>query len=132
MNKLMGNWLSDNWSVILDKYPKAEPLLYYFSDYFNTVSWVCPFVDVIKNAIRGEGDSIQETSTYLLMNDVVDEGHTVDAAEFYFNGEFDGKVPFKTFALVLEIIALAYVESNPQNREEILSCLPRLKQVYGI
>ena len=101
-------------------------------DYFSTCSENDYFINILKNAIRGEGDSIQETSTYLLMNDVVDEGHTVDAAEFYFNGEFDGKVPFKTFALVLEIIALAYVESNPQNREEILSCLPRLKQVYGI
>ncbi len=39
------------------------------------------------------------------MDDVVDEGHIIDAVEFYFNGEFDGKVPFKVFASVLELIA---------------------------
>ncbi|UUM26403.1 hypothetical protein NQU59_11930 [Acinetobacter colistiniresistens] len=128
----MIEWLRNNRQDILKKHPDATPLLAYFMDYFSTCSENDYFINILKNAIRGEGDSIQETSTYLLMNDVVDEGHTVDAAEFYFNGEFDGKVPFKTFALVLEIIALAYVESNPQNREEILSCLPRLKQVYGI
>ncbi|EHU2109496.1 hypothetical protein [Acinetobacter baumannii] len=132
MNKLMSDWLSNNWSAILKNYPEAEPLLYYFSDYFNTVAWVDPIIDIIKRAIRGEGANIQETSAYLLMDDVVDEGHIIDAAEFYFNGEFDGKVPFKVFASVLELIALAYAEHNPEEKEQIIHLIPRLKKVYDI
>ncbi|HAV4217143.1 hypothetical protein Q5X71_02345 [Acinetobacter baumannii] len=132
MNKLMSDWLSNNWNEILKRYPEAEPLLYYFSDYFNTIAWGDPIVDIIKKAIRGEGDNIQETSAYLLMDDVVDEGHIIDAAEFYFNGEFDGKVPFKVFASVLELIALAYAEHNPEEKEQIIHLIPRLKKVYDI
>nr|EHZ6774692.1 hypothetical protein [Acinetobacter baumannii] len=96
------------------------------------VAWVDPIIDIIKRAIRGEGANIQETSAYLLMDDVVDEGHIIDAAEFYFNGEFDGKVPFKVFASVLELIALAYAEHNPEEKEQIIHLIPRLKKVYDI
>lgn len=96
MNQLMCDWLNNNWNNILQKYPEAKPVLSFFMDYFSTCAGRSPFVDILKKAIRGEGDSLQEISTYLLMNSVVDEGHVVDAAEFYFNGEFDGKVPFKT------------------------------------
>lgn len=132
MNQLMCDWLNNNWNNILQKYPEAKPVLSFFMDYFSTCAGRSSFVDILKKAIQGEGDSLQEISTYLLMNSVVDEGHVVDAAEFYFNGEFDGKVPFKTFASVLELITLAYAECNPENREEILHFLPRLKQVYGV
>ncbi|EML1064861.1 hypothetical protein RGH81_001198 [Acinetobacter nosocomialis] len=132
MNKLMSDWLSNNWNEILKRYPEAELLLYYFSDYFNTVAWVDPIIDIIKRAIRSEGANIQETSAYLLMDDIVDEGYIIDAAEFYFNGEFDGKVPFKVFASVLELIALAYAEHNPEEKEQILDLMPRLKKVYDI
>ncbi|MBP1493118.1 hypothetical protein J8Z69_02250 [Acinetobacter nosocomialis] len=132
MNELMSDWLSNNWSVILKSYPEAEPLLYYFSDYFNAVAWVNPIIDIIKRAIRGEGANIQETSAYLLMDDVVDEGHLIDAVEFYFNGEFDGKVPFKVFASVLELIALAYAEHNPEEKGQIIHLIPHLKKVYDI
>ncbi|WP_151763670.1 hypothetical protein [Acinetobacter nosocomialis] len=128
MNELMSDWLSNNWSVILKSYPEAEPLLYYF----NTVAWVNPIIDIIKRAIRGEGANIQETSAYLLMDDVVDEGHIIDAVEFYFNGEFDGKVPFKVFASVLELIVLAYAEHNSEEKERIIHLIPRLKKVYAI
>ncbi|MDO7206994.1 hypothetical protein Q5M48_02205 [Acinetobacter nosocomialis] len=132
MNELMSDWLSNNWSVILKSYPEAEPLLYYFSDYFNTVAWVNPIIDIIKRAIRGEGANIQETSAYLLMDDVVDEGYIIDAVEFYFNGEFDGKVPFKVFASVLELIALAYAEHNPEEKRKIIHLIAHLKKVYDI
>ncbi|THV19420.1 hypothetical protein FAU76_09535 [Acinetobacter baumannii] len=132
MMQYMIEWLRTNRNEILKKYPEAEPLLYYFSDYFNTVAWVDPIIDIIERAIRGEGANIQETSAYLLMDDVVDEGHIIDAAEFYFNGELDGKVPFKVFASVLELIALAYAEHNPEEKEQILDLMPRLKKVYDI
>lgn len=132
MMQYMIEWLRNNRNEILHKYPEADPELSFFMDYFVTGDGGYAFIDILKNAIRGEGYSLQETSTYLLMNDVVDEGHVVDAAEFYFYDDLDGKVPFKTFASVLELITLAYAECNPENREEILHFLPRLKQVYGV
>ncbi|MCG7219733.1 hypothetical protein [Acinetobacter sp. AG3] len=101
-------------------------------DYFVTCAGGYTFIDILKNAIRSEGYSLQETSTYLLMNSVVDEGHVVDSAEFYFYDELDGKVPFEVFASVLELIALAYAEYNPEDNEQIIDLIPRLKRVYGI
>ena len=35
MNKLMSDWLSNNWNEILKRYPEAELLLYYFSGNFS-------------------------------------------------------------------------------------------------
>ncbi|MGB9040672.1 MAG: hypothetical protein WCC23_19500, partial [Acinetobacter calcoaceticus] len=72
------------------------------------------------------------TSSYFLMNDVTDEEHVIDAAEFYFYDELDGKVPFKVFASVLELIALAYADHNPEEKEQIIHLIPRLKKVYDI
>ncbi len=66
------------------------------------------------------------------MDSIVDEGHVVDAAEFYFYDELDGKVPFKVFASVLELIALAYAEHNLEEKEQIIHLMPRLKKVYDI
>jgi len=101
-------------------------------DYFVTGSRGYSFVDILKRAIQGEGVSTQETSTYFLMDSIVDEGHVVDAAEFYFYDELDGKVPFKVFASVLELIALAYAEHNPEEKEQIIHLITRLKKVYDI
>lgn len=64
------------------------------------------------------------------MNYVMDEGHLIDAAEFYFYDELDGKVPFKLFASVLELIA--YAEYNSEEKEQIIDLMPRLKKVYDI
>ena len=132
MMQYMIEWLRNNRNDILKKYPEADPELSFFMDYFVTCTGGHTFIDILKNAIRGEGYSLQETSTYFLMNDVLDEGHVVDAAEFYFYDELDGKVPFEVFASVLELIALAYAEYNPEDNEQIIDLIPRLKRVYGI
>ena len=128
----MCDWLDDNRNDILKKYPEAEPELSFFMDYFVTSSGGYSFVDILKRAIQGEGASTQETSTYFLMNSIVDEGHVVDAAEFYFYDDLDGKVPFQVFALVLELVAFAYAEYNPEDHEQIIHLISLLKQVYGI
>ncbi|WP_347017213.1 hypothetical protein H2788_06265 [Acinetobacter seifertii] len=128
----MIEWLRTNRNEILKKYPEAAPELSFFMDYFVTSTGGYTFISILKDAIRGEGYSLQETSSYLLMNDVTDEGHVIDAAEFYFYDELDGKVPFKVFASVLELIALAYAEHNPEEKEQILDLMPRLKKVYDI
>lgn len=132
MMQYMIEWLRNNRNDILKKYPEADPELSFFMDYFVTCTGGYTFIDILKNAIRGEGYSLQETSTYFLMNDVLDEGYIVDAAEFYFYDELDGKVPFKVFASVLELIALAYAEYNPEDRELIINLLPKLRRAYGI
>ncbi|MDO6643008.1 hypothetical protein ACNPQK_07700 [Acinetobacter guillouiae] len=132
MMQYMIEWLRNNRNDILQKYPEADPELSFFMDYFVTCTGGYTFIDILKNAIRSEGYSLQETSTYLLMNSVVDEGHVVDSAEFYFYDELDGKVPFEVFASVLELIALAYAEYNPEDNEQIIDLIPRLKRVYGI
>ena len=132
MMQYMIEWLRTNRNDILKKYPEAEPELSFFMDYFVTFTGGYSFVDILKRAIQGEGVSTQETSTYFLMDSIVDEGHVVDAAEFYFYDELDGKVPFKVFASVLELIALAYAEYNPEEKEQILDLMPRLKKVYDI
>lgn len=132
MMQYMIEWLRKNRNEILKKYPEADPELSFFMDYFVTSSVGYTFISILKDAIRGEGYSLQETPSYFLMNDVTDEGHIINAAEFYFNGELDGKVPFKVFASVLELIALAYAEHNPEEKEQILDLMPRLKKVYDI
>ncbi|QNX59510.1 hypothetical protein [Acinetobacter seifertii] len=132
MMQYMIEWLRTNRNDILKKYPEAEPELSFFMDYFVTSTGGYTFISILKDAIRGEGYSLQETSSYFLMNDVTDEGHVVDAAEFYFYDELDGKVPFKVFASVLELIALAYAEHNPEEKEQIIHLIPRLKKVYDI
>jgi|GEM_PF-326172 len=132
MMQYMIEWLRTNRNNILKKYPEAEPELSFFMDYFVTSTGGYTFISILKDAIRGEGYSLQETSSYFLMNDVTDEGHVVDAAEFYFYDELDGKVPFKVFASVLELIALAYAEHNPEEKEQIIHLIPRLKKVYDI
>ncbi|MDO7211692.1 hypothetical protein Q5M80_07555 [Acinetobacter nosocomialis] len=101
-------------------------------NYFFTTTGEYIFISLLKDAIRGEGYSLQETSSYLLMNDVTDEGHVIDAAEFYFYNELDGKVPFKVFASVLELIVLAYAEHNSEEKERIIHLIPRLKKVCDI
>ncbi|MDP7762206.1 hypothetical protein QWI60_01035 [Acinetobacter baumannii] len=101
-------------------------------NYYFTTTGEYIFISLLKDAIRGEGYSLQETSSYFLMNYVMDEGHIIDAAEFYFYDELDGKVPFKVFASVLELIALAYAEHNPEEKEQIIHLIPRLKKVYDI
>ncbi|QNW95826.1 hypothetical protein IC800_06175 [Acinetobacter seifertii] len=128
----MIEWLRTNRNDILKKYPEADPELSFFMDHFVTSTGGYTFISILKDAIRGEGSSLQETSSYLLMDDVVDEGHIIDAVEFYFNGEFDGKVPFKVFASVLELIALAYAEHNPEEKGQIIHLIPHLKKVYDI
>nr|EQN29882.1 hypothetical protein HMPREF0014_04578 [Acinetobacter sp. RUH 2624] len=80
----MIEWLRTNRNEILKKYPEADPELSFFMDYFVTSTGRYTFISILKDAIRGEGSSLQETSSYLLMNDVTDEGHVIDAAEFYF------------------------------------------------
>ncbi len=125
-------WLRTNRNEILKKYPEADPELSFFMDYFVTSTGRYTFISILKDAIRGEGSSLQETSSYLLMNDVTDEGHVIDAAEFYFYDELDGKVPFKVFASVLELIVLAYAEHNSEEKERIIHLIPRLKKVYDI
>ena len=90
------------------------------------------FIDMIKLAIRKEGASIQEVADYSFTNDVTDDGERVDVVEFYFNGELDGTVPVKMFVEVFEIIALAYAEYNPEDKEQIIHLIPRLEQAYGI
>ncbi|AVI34063.1 hypothetical protein AB2R53_18735 [Acinetobacter baumannii] len=132
MMQYMIEWLRTNRNDILKKYPEAEPELSFFMDYFVTGSGGYSFVDILKRSIKGEGVSTQETSTYFLMDSIVDEGHVVDAAEFYFYDELDGKVPFKVFASVLELIALAYAEHNLEEKEQIIHLMPRLKKVYDI
>ncbi len=128
----MIEWLRTNRNDILKKYPEAEPELSFFMDYFVTSTGGYTLISILKDAIRGEGYSLQETSSYFLMNDVTDEGHVIDAAEFYFYDELDGKVPFKVFASVLELIALAYAEHNLEEKEQIIHLIPRLKKVYDI
>ncbi|ENV60497.1 hypothetical protein F950_01724 [Acinetobacter soli NIPH 2899] len=128
----MIEWLRTNRNDILKKYPEAEPELSFFMDYFITSTGGYTLISILKDAIRGEGYSLQETSSYFLMNDVTDEGHVIDAAEFYFYDELDGKVPFKVFASVLELIALAYAEHNLEEKEQIIHLIPRLKKVYDI
>ncbi|KQQ77000.1 hypothetical protein [Acinetobacter sp. Leaf130] len=132
MMQYMIEWLRTNRNDILKKYPEAEPELSFFMDYFVTSTGGYTFISILKDAIRGEGYSLQETSSYFLMNDVTDEGHVIDAAEFYFYDELDGKVPFKVFASVLELIALAYADHNPEEKEQIIHLIPRLKKVYDI
>ncbi|WP_040053906.1 hypothetical protein [Acinetobacter soli] len=132
MMQYMIEWLRTNRNDILKKYPEAEPELSFFMDYFITSTGGYTLISILKDAIRGEGYSLQETSSYFLMNDVTDEGHVIDAAEFYFYDELDGKVPFKVFASVLELIALAYAEHNLEEKEQIIHLIPRLKKVYDI
>ncbi|MBO3639981.1 MULTISPECIES: hypothetical protein [Acinetobacter] len=132
MMQYMIEWLRTNRNDILKKYPEAEPELSFFMDYFVTSTGGYTLISILKDAIRGEGYSLQETSSYFLMNDVTDEGHVIDAAEFYFYDELDGKVPFKVFASVLELIALAYAEHNLEEKEQIIHLIPRLKKVYDI
>jgi len=132
MMQYMIEWLRTNRNDILKKYPEAEPELAFFMDYFVTSTVAYTFISILKDAIQGEGYSLQETSSYFLMNDVTDEGHVIDAAEFYFYDELDGKVPFKVFASVLELIALAYAEHNPEEKEQIIHLILHLKKVYDI
>jgi hypothetical protein len=128
----MNNWLDNNWDDILQKYPEAKPLLSYFMDSFSTCAGKDNFIDMIKLAIRKEGASIQEVADYSFTNDVTDDGERVDIVEFYFNEELDGTVPVKMFVEVFEIIALAYAEYNPEDKEQIIYFIPRLKQAYSI
>ena len=128
----MNNWLDNHWNDLLQKYPESRPLLSYFMDYFSTCAGKDNFIDMIKLAIRKEGASIQEVADYSFTNDVTDDGERVDIVEFYFNGELDGTVPVKMFVEVFEIIALAYAEYNPEDKEQIIYFIPRLKQAYSI
>ncbi len=128
----MIDWMNSNRDSILKEHPEAKPMLNFFIDYFNSCTGGYYFVDILKNAIRGQGANIQETSTYLLMNDILDDGYVIDAAEFYYYDELDGTVQFKTFALVLKLIALAYVDFYPDDKDEILRLLQKIKQVYAI
>ncbi|MDQ9036883.1 hypothetical protein RFH07_09705 [Acinetobacter seifertii] len=132
MMQYMIEWLRTNRNDILKKYPEAEPELSFFMNYFVTSTGGYTFISILKDAIRGEGYSLQETSSYFLMNDVTDEGHIINAAEFYFYDELDGKVPFKVFASVLELIALAYAEHNPEEKEQIIHLILHLKKFYDI
>lgn len=129
---LMNDWLRSNRDSILKKYPEANPMLVYFFDYFNSCSGGFSFENILENAINGQGASIQESASYLLMNDDLDDGCVVDHAQFYYYDELDGKVPFKTFALVLELIALAYIDYHPEDKERITLLLTRLKKVYQV
>ena len=38
----------------------------------------------------------------------------------------------RMFVEVFEIIALAYAEYNPEDKEQIIHLIPRLEQAYGI
>ncbi len=125
-------WLTNNWDDLLQQYPESRPLLAYFQDYFGTLAGKYDFDYVIKLAIHKVGDSIQEVAGYSFEDDETNISGEREVVTFYFCGEHDGEVPFKTFALVFEIVALAYVEFYPNSKDKINQLLPRFKQIYGI
>lgn len=130
MKKEALQWLKKEHAFFVECHPGSEPLVWFLESFF--MESATEFSYLLEQASLGYGVAAFDSINYMLENDIYEDGQAEwhGKVEFNFNYELDGIVDIPTYITVLELVSSAYVKIYPEERENILALLEKVKSRY--
>lgn len=123
-------WLSKESDFFIENYKDSKPVVDFLKNVFSDSTKFCTLSRILLNASTGYGCSTSNgLNAYMLKNDA-DGGDIVRDVEFFFNDEFDARVSIPTYVAGLDEVSNAYVEFYPEEKENILALMGRVKLYF--